>query len=164
MATTLELLPNAGGTQTLMSTELNAAAAGALVLGSSAFDNINATSKFNGYPSGRVELYLPAPASSFNPNCTLQVWWLRSLDGANFEDGSTLIRPYRPADVLFYIGGSAAAQRLYGVNGTGANAGSTRCDIPVGSFKPLMLVPNLGAAFAATLNTLKILTDTDKQL
>lgn len=162
----LTIFPNASGVQNLLTTELNAMGQSSLVVSSvggssGVFNNVaGGTTGFVGYPGSRIELYLPAPASAFSAGVA-RLWFLRNIASTDYEDGSTSVYPAREANVLFYIKGSASAQRLYGVNGTGRNRGSDRIDMPVGQFKCLFMTPALGVSLAATLNTVRVLTDTD---
>lgn len=163
----LTLFPNANGVQNLMTTELNSMGQSSLVVSSiggtsGVFTNLatGGTTGFGGYPGARIELLLAAPASAFSQGVA-RLWFLRNVSGTDYEDGSTSVFPAREANVLFYIKGSASAQRLYGVNGTGKNRGSERIDMPVGNFKCLFLTPALGLSLASSGNTIRILTDTD---
>lgn len=167
MATTLQMLPNSGGIQTILSTELNSLAFGAPAIGS-AIDNIQATGSYSGYPFCQLELVIAALAAAPMVNNVVSFWFVRSADGTNYEDGSASVVPLREPDALFFPLSVATAQRLIGVNGTGADRGSTRVRVPVGKWKPLFQwnrATNTGVTgMASGGNTVKIITDTDQQV
>lgn len=142
-----------GSVTTLLSTELNALAsssgltAGAIssVGGSTGlFNNVYSGGVLGGFPLGKYELELAAPSGAVAGG--VFVWFLNSVDGANYEDGSASIIPARPADLIFPLRGvTSTAQRII----------LDRKPLPTGSFF-VLLAQNSGQAFAGTLNTLKV--------
>ncbi len=140
MATTTKYL--SGTIATLLSTEMNAQANNALVLGS-AYDN-----SANLNPLAEVEFsqstaFGTAPAASTG----LSIWWLRDIDGTNYEDGSSSLNPSRPPDLTIPLEPqNSTAQRI-----------TRRCAIPPGTFKPLLKNDGTGQSLPATGNVLKIL-------
>ncbi|MGH7030275.1 MAG: hypothetical protein ACREEZ_07600 [Stellaceae bacterium] len=93
---------------TLMSTELNAVASGAVALstvGGSAgvFSNAN-TGQVIWSP---LVLTLGSTAGAFQTGGNLSCWFLQSLDGATYESGITA--PPRAPDVVFPLPASALA-------------------------------------------------------
>lgn len=149
----------AGTAVTLLTTELNSLATGtgavSSVGGSSGVFNSVAgggTSNLDGYLQGRYELVL-ANASTISVAGAINVWFLRSIDGSNFEDGSSSVFPKRSPDLTFFPNGVTTAQRLV-----------VDAPLPPGNFKVLLLPLNLGsgAQFASSGNTLKVLAQTSQ--
>ncbi len=140
MATTTKYL--VGSIATLLSTEMNAQANNALVLGS-AYDNSAGL-----FPLAEVEFVSGAAfGTAPTANTGLSIWWLRDPDGTNYEDGGTALTPTRPPDLVIPLEAqNSAAQRI-----------TRRCSIPPGTFKPLLKNDATGQSLPATLNTLKIL-------
>ncbi len=155
MATTT-YLPQASAV-TLMTTELNSLATGtgavSSVGGSSGvFNNLQGggTSNLGGYTLGEFELYLAA-TSTISVAGAINIYLLRSIDGTNFEDGSSATIPKRQPDLTFFPAGVTTAQRLV-----------LEAKLPAGHFKVLLVPVNLGSAaqFASSGNTLKVLAKT----
>src|SRR4051812_17460777 len=101
-----------GSVVSLMTTELNSLAtssgltAGAIssVGGSSgAFNNTYAGGGLGAYVSGRFELVLGAPAGSLTAGTAAFVWFLRTTDGTNYEDGGSAVIPARAPDVIIPV-------------------------------------------------------------
>lgn len=127
-----------GTIQTALSTELNALANNALALGSA----ITLTSA--GYVLAEVEAVVTfgvAPTA----NRALSVWFLREIDGANYEDGSATVTPARAPDCTLPLRAVTTAQRPIIV-----------ALLPPGDFKALLKNDGTDQALAATGNTLKI--------
>src|SRR5690242_729422 len=92
MATTAEYIVQSTAT-TLLSTELNTLAASAFSSAGAAINNVQATSNFNGYTNATLELVLAAPTAAFASNSAIYLWFLKSVDGTNYEDTSANPRP-----------------------------------------------------------------------
>lgn len=128
-----------GTLQAVLSTELDSLANNALAPGSA----ITLTSA--GYLLAEVELAVTfgvAPAAS--TGCS--VWFLRAIDGADYEDGGASLTPARTPDLVIPVLASTSAQRI-----------TRRCSLPPGNFKVLLKNDGTGQALAASGNTLKIL-------
>jgi hypothetical protein len=136
MATTITQL--SGTIATLLSTELNSLANNALNIGA-------AYSSSGGYLLAELEL-VATFAGSPTAGTGVSVWFLRAIDGTNYEDGGTSLTPSRPADVTIPVEVTASAQRI-----------TRRCLLPPGTWKPLLKNDGTGQAMAASGNTLKIL-------
>lgn len=150
---------------TLLSTELNGLPVGDIVVGS-AVDNVQGTANLDGYQWGTLELVLATPPAAIAGGAVVSVWFLRSVDGTNFEqNSSTATFPVRPADVVFFTVEGSAAQRLIGTAESDGELGRVpRVPIPVGKFKPLLYAPAVGTVLAATGNTLKVRMETDEDV
>jgi len=144
MSVTPEYLPQ-GTATTLLSTELNSLANNTFSSAGSAQNNVQATSNFNGYPYARLVFSLAAPSGAFAANSALYFWFLRSIDGSTYEDGSTTTRP---PDVVIPLRTDGSAQ-------------VTEVDVqlPFGNWKPIAEnVQGSGSqALASTTNTVKVL-------
>jgi hypothetical protein len=142
MSTTATYL--SGSIATLISTGLNSLANNALVAGS-------AYSSGGGYLMAEVELVV-----TFGTNPTAStgasIWWLRSIDGSNTEDGGSSLTPARIPDLVIPFEVTTSAQRII-----------RRCLIPPGTFTPLLKNDGSGQSFASSGNTLKILPLTYQQ-
>jgi hypothetical protein len=134
-----------GTIATLLSTELNALANNASVLGGSAYSGAG------GYLQAEVEF---AGTFAANPtaNTGIAVWFLRAIDGTNFEDGSATVTPGRGPDVVLSVTAGQAATRS-----------ARRCVLPAGPFNVLAKNDGTGQALTATGHTLKILPATFQQ-
>lgn len=82
----------------------------------------------------------------------IEVWLLRALDGANYEDGSATVAPGRPADITIPVrAGTTITPR----------AGSPGQVLPPGFYKPI--ARNLtGVALPATGNLIRFSTYTEQ--
>lgn len=150
MATTLEMIEQSTAV-TLLSTELNSIANGSNSAAGSTINNVQATSNLNGYTRAKIEFYMAAYSGTPSANSGLLVWFLKSVDGTNYEDGSSSVTPARNPDVVISVNATASGpQRIV-----------RECFIPVGNFKPLG-GNRTGIAFAGSGNTLKILANTDQ--
>lgn len=127
---------------------MNAQANNALVLGS-AYDNST-----NLYPLAEVEFaQTTAFGTAPTANTGLTIWFLRNIDGTNYEDGGTSLTPSRLPDAVIPLENqNGTAQRI-----------TVRCAIPPGTFKVLLKNDGSGQALPATGNTLKILPITYQQ-
>jgi len=146
-------IQNATAAVTLMTTELNSLAVGTAVIStvngtSGVFTSVvgGGTANLIGYLFGRYELVLAAPAVAFTAGA-INVWFIETADGTNYEDGAAALIPKRAPDLTFFPQASISAQRII-VNAL----------LPVGAFKILMLPLGLGsgAVLAASGNTLKV--------
>jgi hypothetical protein len=150
MATTLEQIEQSTAT-TLLSTEFNSLANGSNTSAGSAVNNVQATANLNGYTRAKIELYLAAYSGTPSANTSINVWFLRTVDGTNYEDGSSSVAPARNPDVVIPVNATASGpQRII-----------RECFLPVGSFKPLAK-NTIGISLAGSGNTLKILPNTDQ--
>lgn len=128
-----------GTADTAMSTELNTLANNSNAVKASA---LSLTS--TGYVLGEVELVVTF-GSTPTANTSVSVWFLREIDGTNYEDGSASVTPARNPDVVIPIRATTNAQRII-----------KQCVLPSGDFKPLVRNDGTGQAFASSGNTLKI--------
>ena len=148
-----------GSSVTLLSTELNslassatlAAGAIATVGGTSGkFNNVYSGGGLGGYPMGEFELSLAAPAAGLTAGTAAYIWFLNSVDGTNFEDGSNSIIPTRPADLIIPVRAVTGAQRIIVV-----------APLPPNLFFPL-LSHNTGQNWNASGNNLKVVPVTNQ--
>lgn len=150
-----------GSVVTLMSTELNslvssaALSAGAVssVGGTSGlFNNTAGGGGLGGYLQGRFELNLAAPGGTLTAGTAVYVWFVGTVDGTNYEDGSASVIPARLADVIFPVRAVSTAQRITVV-----------ADMPPGNWY-VVLSHNTGQTWGATLNTLKVMPHTSQMV
>ena len=127
-----------GSIATLISTGLNTLTNNSLAAGS-------ADSAGGGYLLAELELVV---TFGTNPtaNTGVSIWFLRSVDGSNTEDGGSSLTPARPPDLTIPVEVTTSAQRII-----------RRCLIPPGTFTPLLKNDGTGQSFASSGNTLKIL-------
>lgn len=155
MATTQEYL--LGSIATLLSTELNSLAsssgltAGVIssVGGSSGIFDNTAGGALGGYVLGRIELVLAAPAGALTASTAAYIWFVRTADGTNYEDGGAAVIPAKPADVVIPVRAVSTAQRI-------------EIDVvflPFSKFY-VLLAQNTGQTWAASGNTVKLLPAT----
>lgn len=144
MSVTPEYLPQSTSTA-LLATELNGIAAGAFSTLGGAFNNVQGTANLNGYPYAELEVVLAAPSSSFAANSALNLWFVKSIDGTDYEDASTTTRP---PDCAIPLRTDGVAQRT-----------TITVKLPPGYFKGIAQnSQGSGAvALAASGNTVKIL-------
>lgn len=128
-----------GTLDTALSTELNSLANNSLAIKASVLTLASAQ-----YLLAEVELVVTFGVTP-TANTGISVWFLREVDGTNYEDGSASITPARAPDVVLPIRAVTSAQRI-----------TVQCMIPPGSFYPLLKNDGTGQAFAASGNTLKI--------
>lgn len=106
-----------GLTVTLISTDLNSlassATAGAITGGVSptVFNNVAGGGGLDGYTLGKFEVVLAAPAGTLTAP-TIQIYFLKEVDGTDYEDGSATIIPARPPDVTLQARLVSGAQRF----------------------------------------------------
>lgn len=133
-----------GSVSTIVSTELNSLANNSQVVSSVAGSSGVIT--VPAQPQLRVELFVTfgtAPTAG----TTILVWFLQTIDGGTtYEDGSSTVTPTRNADVIFTVNAITTGQHLQKI-----------VDTPISNFKVLVKNNGTTQAFAATLNTLKIL-------
>lgn len=146
MATTAKTL--LGSTQTLMTTELNALASSSTLSAGAAsaspWDNTQGGGGGDGYLRGDLELVLGTPAGALAAGTACYVWFLRQVDGTNYEDGSATITPSRRPDAIIKVRAVATGQRC------------VEPDVRAPAGKVTVLVSqNTGQAWAASGNTLK---------
>lgn len=148
MATTLEQLEQ-GTTVSLLTTELNALANNSTTAAGTAINNVQATANLNGYVFGKVELVLAAYTGTPTVSTSINVWFLLTTDGTNYEDGSNTVVPARAPDVVIPVRAVASGpQRII-----------VQCLVPVGLFKALAQ-NTTGLTLAATSNTLTLRANT----
>lgn len=128
-----------GTADTALSTELNSLANNSNAIKASALALTTAN-----YVLAEAELVVTF-GSTPTANTSVSVWFLREIDGTNYEDGSASVTPPRNPDVVIPIRATTNAQRII-----------KQCILPPGNFKPLIRNDGTGQAFAATGNTLKI--------
>lgn len=129
-----------GSTQTLLSTEMNSLANNSNAVHATSVSLTNA-----GYLDGELELQVTfgtAPTA----NTPIYVWFLREIDGTNFEDGSSTVTPTRPPDAIFTVRAVTTAQRMT----------QPVYDIPPGNIRTLVRNNGTGQAFASSGNVLTI--------
>jgi hypothetical protein len=105
-----------GSVTTLLSTELNSLASASEVVSSvggtsGLFNNTYAGGGLGAYTLGQFELHLAAPGGSLTATPVL-VWFLQSVDGSNYEDGSSSILPARNPDLIIPVRAVSTAQRI----------------------------------------------------
>ena len=143
MATTTTYL--GGSISSVLTTELNSLANNGTALGSAY------TMSPAGYILAELELvvtYGTAPTA----NTGVSVWFLRAVDGTNYEDGDNSTTPARLPDVVFPLRAVTTAQRV-----------TRRVAVPPGVFKPVAKNDGTGQTMAASGNTVKILPLTFQQ-
>lgn len=154
MATVSEYILQSTATSVL-TTELNGLAANNYGLSSSSWNNVSATANFNGYTEGEVEIFLAAPSATFTANSAIALYFIKSLDGTNWEDScgplvsqqGALLSAQVP-DYQWLIRAIATSQRIV-----------RKVWIPPGQFMVMLgNIPGSGTqAFASTGNTVKLL-------
>lgn len=136
---------------TLMSTELNSLGSTGAAAASANLANLVGTSNTDGYIRGNLELAFGALGGSMNSNTGFMVYFLPTVDGTNFEDGSSSVTPARLPDVYLAARAVSTAQRIH-----------RRCRVPVGTLGVLIVADTTGQALPASGNTLKLLLSTDE--
>lgn len=152
MTTTLKQIEQ-GSSVTLMSTELNSLANNANVTSSvggssGVFANVVGGSNFDGNPRGKLQFLMGGTVTALTAGGAIQVWFLLSVDGTNYENGTP---PPRNPDVVIPLGALTTAQRV-----------TRRCSFPVGNFKVLVVNSATGQSMPASGNTLVALLNTDE--
>lgn len=128
-----------GTADTLLSTELNS-----VNNNSNAIKSSSVTLTTESYVLAEVELRVQFGGTP-TANTAVSVWFLREVDGTNFEDGSGSITPARNPDVVIPVRATSNVQRII-----------KSCILPAGSFIPLIRNDGTGQSFAASGNTLKV--------
>lgn len=146
----------AQGSQTnLLTTELNSLAsssgltAGAIssVGGASgAFTNIQGTAGLGGWQFGLFELNLAAPAGALTAGTAAYVWFVKSIDGSNYGDGSATVIPARAPDIIIPVRAVSTAQR----------PDAQIFQLPPGTWF-VVIAQNTGQTWAASGNTFRVL-------
>lgn len=131
-----------GTIASVLTTELNSMANNALVLSSAT--SLTET----GYLECDVEVVCtfgvaPTAGTGFS------VWFLRIIDGTNYEDGGTSVTPSRAPDLVIPARAVATAQRII-VCGY----------VPPGNFQVLVKNDGTGQALSASGHTLKLIPRT----
>jgi hypothetical protein len=140
-----------GSATTLLSTELNSMASSSstfvvsTVGGTSGlFSNTYGGGGLGGYTLGQFELKLAAPGGTLTASPVL-FWFLQSVDGTNYEDGSTSVLPARQPDLIIPVRAVSTAQRIGGIY----------APLPVGNWY-VLIEQQTGQTWGSTLNTLKV--------
>lgn len=128
-----------GTADTLLSTELNS-----IANNNNAIKSSSVTLTTESYVLAEVELRVQFGGTP-TANTSISVWFLREIDGTNFEDGSGSITPARNPDVVMPVRATSNAQRII-----------KSCVLPPGSFIPLIRNDGTGQSLAASGNTLKV--------
>ena len=128
-----------GTADSILTTELNSLANNTNVVKSTAMAPTSSE-----FTMVEVELYVTF-GSAPTANTAVSVWFLREIDGTNYEDGSSSIIPTRNPDVVFGVRATTNPQRMI-----------KTCILPPGNFKPMVRNEGTGQAFAASGNTVKI--------
>jgi hypothetical protein len=128
-----------GTTDTLLSTELNS-----LANNNNAVKSSSVTLSTESYVLADVELRVQFGGTP-TANTAISVWFLREVDGTNYEDGGASVTPSRNPDVVIPVRATSNAQRII-----------KSCVLPGGTFIPLIRNDGTGQSFAASGNTLKI--------
>jgi hypothetical protein len=128
-----------GNDADLMTTELNSLVNNALAISSAAYNNT-----LGGYIQTDIQLVVTFPIAPL-VNTGISVWFLSTIDGVNYEDGSNSITPSRMPDVVIPIRPVNTLQRI-----------NRRIWLPWGNFKTLVKNEGTGQAFASLGNILSI--------
>jgi hypothetical protein len=126
-----------GTIATALSTELNSLTNNSLAVKSGAL-----TLTETGYLLAEVELSVTF-GSAPTANTGISVWFLREVDGTNYEPSSAT--PARAPDVVLPLLAVTTAQRVI-----------VPCVIPPGGFIPLARNDGTGVSFPASGSTIKI--------
>lgn len=127
---------------TLLSTGLNSLANGSRAISSAITDNREQYADFE-----LVVTFGSAPAA----DSPIYLYFIKQIDGTNYEDGSTSLTPSAAPDVIFTVRAVTSAQREI----------RSRVVLPNGTFE-VLLVNASGQAMAASGNTLKWITYCDE--
>src|ERR1700735_3731615 len=101
--TTLNMIEQ-GTSTAVLTTQLNSLANNTMCAAGSAINNVFATANRNGYPFGSVQLVLAAYSGTPSGGSSINVWFLKSIDGGStYEDGSSSLQPTRAPDVIFPV-------------------------------------------------------------
>lgn len=153
MATALKQIEQATAVL-LLSTELNSLLNNTnAVSATPVLVNTVGTSNTDGYVRGKLEAVIGAPAGTLTANSSLNVWFLETVDGTNYEDGDASTTPAREADCVLGVRAVSTAQRI-----------TKEVFVPVGSSKVLYRNAGTGQTLASSGNTLKLLLNTDEMV
>lgn len=151
MATVVKQLEQ-GTAVTLLSTELNSLANNTMCSAGSAVTNNVGTSNTDGYLRAKIELYLATYTGTPTAGAAYYIWFLRNVDGTNYEDGSSSVTPARTPDLVIPLRSVASGpQRII-----------REVWMPVGTWKPIAKAVGIGLTAASSGNTLKALFNTDE--
>lgn len=131
----------------LLTTELNSLANNTNSSPSSAFDNSIGQSNLDGYVRGKIEVYLATYTGTPAAGSAIHVWFLKTVDGTNYEDTAS---PRRPDVVIEVANLASGPQRVI-----------KECWVPVGLWKAMARNGGTGLTLAASGNTVKIRLNTD---
>lgn len=144
----------------LIAADLNTLANNAYILSTVVFDNTAGntpdSTHGDGYTRGILELVLGGVLGS-NPaaNSGITFWFIKSIDGTNYEAGTAAVPPIRPADgVLLFQPASTAA----------ADQRTTKAivDLPPCKFKLLAKNDGSGVSLPSSGNKVRLLPITDE--
>lgn len=129
-----------GTIKTALDTALNSMANNTNVLSSAvSFESADQGMRF---VEGELLVTFPTAPGANTAFC---VWFLREVDGTNYEDGGTSVTPTRPPDMIFTVRAVTTAQRIVQV-----------ADLPPGAPRVLIRNDGTGQAIAASGNTFKL--------
>lgn len=151
MATVVKQLEQ-GTAVSLLTTELNSTGTDTMTAAGAAVTNAVGTANTDGYERGKVEFVMAAYTGTPAAGSALYVWFLRTVDGTNYEDGSATVTPARSPDVVVPLRAFASGPQRVVVE----------CWVPVGLWKPIAKNAGTGLTLAASGNTVKILLNTDE--
>lgn len=126
----------------LLTTGLNSLANGSRALSAAITTNREQYADFE-----LVATFGSAPAA----DSPVYLYFLKQVDGTNYEDGGTSLTPSAPPDVIFTVRAVTTAQREI----------RNRVVLPNGTFE-VLLVNASGQAMAASGNTVKWVTYNDE--
>ena len=133
-----------GGTNTqLLNTELNSLANNTNALQSGTYSNTQGGTG-DGYTLCDLELvcsFSVAPTA----NTGISVWFLSTIDGSNFEDGSSSVTPGRLPDCVFPVRAVTGTQRI-----------TRRVLLPWGTLKALARNDGTGQSLGASGQSLTV--------
>lgn len=142
---------------TLLTTELNSLANNSNQISSvggtsGVFSNTQGTSNFDGYVRGKVEFVMAAYTGTPAVNSGLSLWFIKSVDGTNYDDGGSSVTPIRAPDVFIQVRAlTSGPQRII-----------RECWVPVGTWKVLARNEGTGITWASSANTVKLLLSSDE--
>jgi hypothetical protein len=152
MPTTLQMTEQ-GTPVNLLTTELNSLASGSNSSAGPTVTNTitGGTADTGGYVRAKIELLLAAYSGTPTAGTAILLWFLKTVNGTDFEDGSSSVTPSRRPDVVIPVRNVASGpQRIV-----------VEYWVPVGAFKTLARNDTIGVAFASSGNTIKALFNTD---
>jgi hypothetical protein len=147
-ATTLNMIEQ-GTSSAVLTTQLNSLANNTMSSAGSAINNVYATSNWNGYPFASVQLVLAAYSGTPTAASSINVWFLKSVDGGStYEDGSSSLQPVRAPDVIIPVEAVSTGPQKITIQNV---------KLPVGYFEPIALNNGTGITLASSGNTITIL-------